>query len=138
MVSSRCAGGSRPSSPLHTKISALGVEEQRVKVRADFVDQPPADRPLGDRFRIEARVITWHSKDVLRIPTGALFRRGGEWMTFLVAGDTTRLAKVTINHNSGVYAEVVEGVSVGDKVVVHPPDVVAEGVKIRARKADGS
>lgn len=122
----------------YTKISALGVEEQRVKVRADFVDQPPADRPLGDRFRIEARVITWHADDVLRIPTGALFRRGGEWMTFVVTGDTTRLAKVTIGHNSGIYAEVTDGVSAGDKVVVHPPDVVAEGVKIRARKADGS
>ncbi len=122
----------------YTKISALGVEEQRVKVRADFVDQPPADRPLGDRFRIEARVITWYSNDVLRIPTGALFRRGGEWMTFIVADEKTRLAKVTIGHNSGVYAEVTAGVSAGDRVVVHPPDMVAEGVKIRARQADGS
>lgn len=122
----------------YTKISALGVEEQRVKVRADFVDQPPANRPLGDRFRVEARVITWHSDDVLRIPTGALFRRGGEWMTFLVPGDQATLRKVTIGHNSGVYAEVLDGVSAGDKVIVHPPDVVAEGTRIRARNADGS
>jgi len=122
----------------YTKISALGVEEQRVKVRADFVDQPPADRPLGDRFRVEARVITWHSDDVLRIPTGALFRRGGEWMTFLVVNDQATLRKVTINHNSGVYAEVIDGVRAGDRVIVHPPDVVADGVQIRARNADGS
>lgn len=122
----------------YTKISALGVEEQRVKVRADFIDTPPANRPLGDRFRVEARVITWHSDDVLRIPTGALFRRGGEWMTFLVVGGQATLRKVSINHNSGVHAEVTDGVSAGDQVIVHPPDVVADGVKIRARKADGS
>lgn len=122
----------------YTKISALGVEEQRVKVRADFVDPPPANRPLGDRFRVEARVITWQSNDALRIPTGALFRRGGEWMTFVVASEHATLRKVTINHNSGVYAEVVDGVSEGDQVIIHPPDVVADGAKIRARGADGS
>lgn len=122
----------------YTKISALGVEEQRVKVRADFVDQPPAERPLGDRFRIEARVITWHSDDVLRIPTGALFRRGGEWMTFAVINDRARMTKVAITHNSGIYAEVITGVSAGERVIVHPPDVVVEGTKIRCRKADGS
>ena len=121
----------------YTKISALGVEEQRVKVRADFVDQPQADRPLGDRFRVEARVITWHSDDVLRIPTGALFRRGGEWMTFAVVNNRARLTKVKINHNSGVYAEVIGGVSAGDRVIVHPPDVVVENAKIRSRNADG-
>lgn len=122
----------------YTKISALGVEEQRVKVRADFVDQPPPDRPLGDRFRVEARVVTWQAADVLRIPTGALFRRGGEWMTFVVVNDRATLRKVTINHNSGIYAEVIDGVSAGDRVIVHPPDVVADGVKIRARDADGA
>jgi HlyD family secretion protein len=122
----------------YTKISALGVEEQRVKVRADFVDQPPAGRPLGDRFRIEARVITWQADDVLRIPTGALFRRGGEWMTFLATKDRARLTKVTVGHNSGVYAEVLAGVSAGDRVIVYPPDVVVDGVKIRGRNPDGS
>jgi HlyD family secretion protein len=121
-----------------TKISALGVEEQRVKVRADFVDQPPPDHPLGDRYRIEARVITWQSNDVLRIPTGALFRRGGEWMTFRVVDGHSRMTKVTIDHNSGVYAEVLDGVAAGDPVIVHPPDAVADGIKIRRRTADGS
>ncbi|HXG47298.1 MAG TPA: HlyD family efflux transporter periplasmic adaptor subunit [Methylomirabilota bacterium] len=121
-----------------TKISALGVEEQRVRVRADFVDQPPADQPLGDRFRIEARVVTWHADDVLRIPTGALFRRGGEWMTFVVSGNVARLRKVTIGHNSGVYAEVLDGVRANETVIVHPPDIVADGGKIRARRSNGA
>jgi HlyD family secretion protein len=107
-------------------------------VRADFVDQPPPDRPLGDRFRVEARVVTWQADDVLRIPTGALFRRGGEWMTFVVVNGRATLRKVTINHNSGIYAEVIDGVSAGDQVIVHPPDLVADGVKIRARDADGA
>src|SRR5262249_32813618 len=57
-----------------TKISALGVEEQRVKVRVDFLDRIPAGRELGDRYRLEARIVTWHSDDVLQVPTGALFR----------------------------------------------------------------
>jgi HlyD family secretion protein len=122
----------------YTKISALGVEEQRVKVRADFIDPPPAEHSLGDRFRIEARVITWQADDVLRIPTGALFRRGGGWMCFVAEDGRTRLKRVTIGHNSGVHAEVLEGVVAGDLVIVHPPDVVVEGVKVRARRPDGS
>lgn len=121
----------------YTKISALGVEEQRVKVRAEFVDLPPPDHPLGDRFRIEARVITWQANTVLRIPTGSLFRRGGEWMTFLVKDGHAHLTTVKIGHNSGVYAEVLEGVSDGQVVVVHPPDVVVDGMAIRQRKTDG-
>ena len=122
----------------YTKVSALGVEEQRVKIRADFVDPLPAGQPLGDRFRIEARVIIWNSEDVLRIPTGALFRRGGEWMTYRVINGRATLTQVTIAHNSGTHAEVVSGVSAGDPVIVHPHDIVVEGSRIRARNPDGS
>lgn len=116
-----------------TKISALGVEEQRVKVRVDFVDPLPAGVVMGDRFRVEARIVTWHSERVLQIPTGALFRRGNDWMTFFVDGNKAVVKTVTIGRNSGVAAEVRSGVAEGDKVILHPPDTIKEGAAVVAR-----
>lgn len=117
----------------YTKISALGVEEQRVKVRVNFTDAIPPERPLGDRFRVEARIVTWQSDRVLQVPTGALFRRGGDWMTFLFDRGKARLTKVEIAHNNGVAAEVVSGLSEGQRVLLHPPDTVADGAAVKQR-----
>ena len=78
----------------YTKVSSLGVEEQRVKVRVNFVDPLPTGMVLGDRFRVEARIVTWHADNVLQVPTGALFRRGGDWMTFLQENGKARMTKV--------------------------------------------
>jgi HlyD family secretion protein len=118
-----------------TKISALGVEEQRVKVRVDFLDSPPPGNELGDRYRVEARIATWHGEDVLQVPTGALFRRGGDWMTFVVAGGKAKLRKVEIAHNNGLAAEVLSGLAEGEVVIVYPPDSVADdsSVDVAAR-----
>lgn len=110
-----------------TKISALGVEEQRVKVRVDFLDFPPPGKELGDRFRVEARIVTWHGEDILQIPTGALFRRGNDWTTFIVEGGKAYLRRVEIDHNNGIEAEVISGLSPQDVVIVYPPDTLAEG-----------
>ncbi len=118
-----------------TKISALGVEEQRVIVRVNFVDPIPASHPLGDRYRVEARIVVWHADDVLRIPTGALFRRGNNWMTFVVDGGHARLTKVEIDHHNGIDAEVTGGVSEGQAVILHPSDTVADGTSVKARKS---
>ncbi|MGB8168255.1 MAG: HlyD family efflux transporter periplasmic adaptor subunit [Chthoniobacteraceae bacterium] len=118
----------------YTKVSSLGVEEQRVKVRVDFSDPFPPGITLGDRFRVEARIVTWHADDVLQIPTGALFRRGGEWMTFAFDGGKARLAKVEIAHNNGIAAEVRSGLKAGQRVILHPPDAVADGASVRPRK----
>jgi HlyD family secretion protein len=115
-----------------TKISALGVEEQRVKVRVDFLDSPPPGRELGDRYRVEARIVTWHGEDVLQIPTGALFRRGNDWMTFVVEGESARLRKVEIRHNNGVAAEVFSGLKPDDVVIVYPPDSLSDGSSVAA------
>jgi HlyD family secretion protein len=115
-----------------TKISALGVEEQRVKVRVDFLDQTPPDRELGDRYRVEARIVTWHSNDVLQVPTGALFRRGNDWMIFFVKDGKARLRKVEIAHNNGIAAEVRSGLSQGDAVIIHPPDTIHDGASVSA------
>jgi len=113
-----------------TKISALGVEEQRVKVRVDFLDQMPSDRELGDRYRVEARIVTWHGDDVVQVPTSALFRRGNDWMTFRVKNGEAQLRKVVIAHNNGVAAEVGSGLSPGYVVIIHPPDTVHDGASV--------
>jgi HlyD family secretion protein len=117
-----------------TKISALGVEEQRVKVRVDFFDQPPPGRELGDRYRVEARIVTWHGEDVLQLPAGALFRRGNDWMTFTVREGKARLRKIEIGHNNGVSAEVRAGLEQGDVVIVHPPDAVHDGAAVTTNR----
>lgn len=117
----------------YTKISALGVEEQRVKVRVDFLDPLPAGTFLGDRYRVEARIVTSHAENVVQLPTGALFRRGSDWMTFRVERGNARLLKVEIARNNGTAAEVRSGVKEGDVVLVHPPDAVTDGERVTAR-----
>jgi HlyD family secretion protein len=117
----------------YTKVSSLGVEEQRVKVRVDFIDPLPPGTVMGDRFRVEARIVTWHTDNVLQVPTGALFRRGGDWMTFLFDGGKARPVKVEIAHNNGIAAEVRSGLTDGQRVIVHPPDAVADGSAVKPR-----
>jgi HlyD family secretion protein len=116
-----------------TKISALGVEEQRVKVRVDFLEAIPPGRELGDRYRLEARIVTWHGDDVLQVPTGALFRRGNGWMAFAVKEGKARLCGVEIVHNNGIAAEVRSGLSQGDAVIIHPPDAIHDGAAVASR-----
>ncbi len=116
----------------YTKVSSLGVEEQRVKVRVAFLDPLPAGKSLGDRYRVEARIITWRGENVLQVPTGALFRRGGDWMTFVLDGHTARQTKVEIAHNNGITAEVRTGLTAGQRVILHPPDAIADGMNVKA------
>jgi HlyD family secretion protein len=111
-----------------TKISALGVEEQRVNVIGDFVD-PPAT--LGDGFRIEARVVVWEGKDVLKVPGSALFRRADTWNAFVIQRGRARLRPVTIGHRSSFEVEVLSGLEAGDAVVLHPSDRVDDGVRVK-------
>jgi HlyD family secretion protein len=114
------------------KISALGVEEQRVKVRVNFSDLP--DGLLGDRYRVEARIVTWAGDNVLQIPTGALFRRGNEWMAFAVESGRAKLTRVAITHSNGIAAEVTDGLTDGQEVILHPPDTVRDGVAVKPRR----
>lgn len=113
-----------------TKISALGVEEQRVYVIADFID-PIEKRPtLGDSYRVEARVVVWESAAALRAPAGALFQRGAAWQTFRVEGSSVRLQAVRIGRSNGVETEVLDGLREGDQVVMYPGDKVADGARV--------
>lgn len=116
-----------------TKISALGVEEQRVNVVADFVDPAEAWRALGDRFRVEVRVVVWEGQDVVKAPVSSLFRHAGGWAVFVVDAGRAHLRPVEIGQRNGVEAQVVSGLDVGDVVIVHPGDTVEDGSRVLAR-----
>jgi HlyD family secretion protein len=116
-----------------TKISTLGVEEQRVNAIVDLVD-PPADREtLGDGFRVEARIVIAEANDVLIVPTSALFRVGQQSAVFRASDGTAHRQFVKIGRQNGLEAEVIEGLAEGDQVVIHPSDQVEDGVAIRQR-----
>lgn len=116
-----------------TKVSALGVEEQRVNVVVDFDDSPDGRDGLGDGFRVEARIVVWEGTDVLTVPLGALFRREGEWALFVVENGRAALRHVTIGHRGDFEAEVTEGLTEDTPVIVHPSDRVSDGVRVRPR-----
>jgi HlyD family secretion protein len=116
-----------------TKISALGVEEQRVYVLSDLVDPPEAAKALGDRYRVEVRVAVWHSDDVLVVPAGALFREGNHWKTFVYQDGKARLTGLEAGHSDGRFTEVLSGLEPGDKVLLHPPDTVRDGTALNER-----
>ncbi len=116
-----------------TKVSALGVEEQRVNVVLDLVDDGESDPVLGDAYRVEARIVLWEGTDVLKVPTSALFRAQTRWAVYVVDKGLARLTTIEIGHQTGQEAEVISGLSEGAMVVVHPADLVRDGVRIRNR-----
>jgi HlyD family secretion protein len=115
------------------KVSALGVEEQRVWVVLRFQDPAGAGRALGDGYRIEARVVTWEANDVARVPVSALFRRGEGWAVFAGQGGVARERAVTIGHRDGRFAEVLSGLRAGERVITYPPEGVTDGTLVRPR-----
>jgi HlyD family secretion protein len=112
-----------------TKVSALGVEEQRVNVIADF-SEPPGR--LGDGYRVEASITVWEGNDVLKIPGSALFRRGSAWSVFVVDRGRARRQDVEVGHRNATEAEVLRGLEPGRVVVPHPSDRIREGTRVRA------
>ena len=116
-----------------TKISTLGVEEQRVNVIVSLVDPPKERTTLGDGFRVEARIIVDEAKGVLKVPTSALFRVGQDWAVFQAVDGVAKQQKVELGLQNGLAAEVVGGLKAGDLVVVHPGDNVADGVTLERR-----
>jgi HlyD family secretion protein len=115
------------------KVSALGVEEQRVNVLIDFVDPPSAIKALGDAYRVEVRVVTWQADSVIKVPVGALFRRGEGWAVFLVERNAVTLQPVTLGQRNDTEGEILEGLAEGQTLVLHPPDTLQDGMRIRAR-----
>ena len=116
-----------------TKISALGVEEQRVNVLIDFEEPREIRERLGDGYRVEARIIIWSKDDVLKVPTSSLFREGTAWAVYKVVGGTAQLQIVEVGQRSGLEAEVLSGLAEGDQVVVYPSDAIRPGAKLARR-----
>lgn len=112
----------------YTKVSTLGVEEQRVDVVATLHD-PPAT--LGTGYRVSGEIVTWSGADRLTVPTSALFRVGAEWMVFVAEGGRARIRPVIVGQRNDRVAEVVEGLVEGDAVVDFPSEDVSDGVRIR-------
>jgi HlyD family secretion protein len=134
-------GGSQPLDAVvrrvepagFVKVSALGVEEQRVWVVLDFKEAASASRALGDGYRVEARVVIWDGSDVTKLPVSSLFRRGDGWAVFVDEGGVARERAVRVGHRNGTYAEILSGLSSGAKVVIYPPDSVSDGTRVAAR-----
>ena len=118
-----------------TKISALGVEEQRVIVLSDLVDIPEAANTLGDRYRVEVRVAVWHADDVLIVPAGALFREGNAWKTYVFREGTAVLTAIEAGHSDGRFTEILAGIAAGEELLLHPPDTVKAGTRV-VKRAD--
>lgn len=114
-----------------TKVSALGVEEQRVNVVADLLTPPEQRQNVGDNFRVEARIILWEASDAVRVPEGGLFRRGDQWAAFVVVEGRARLRLVKAGRSGGGETQVLEGLSVGDQVILYPSSRVQEGERVR-------
>ena len=116
-----------------TKISALGVEEQRVNVVLDFVDPAAAWAALGDAYRVEVRIVIWEAAAVLKVPTSALFRQGEKWAVYTVEDGRARRVIVELGHQTGQEAEVVSGLSEGAPVILHPVDTLADGARVKEK-----
>lgn len=116
-----------------TKISSLGVEEQRVLVIVDFTSPAEVWEGLGDAYRLDASFIIWEGKDVLQVPASALFRKGADWALFAIENKRARLRMVGVGHRNGLSAEILSGLKEGEMVVAHPDDEVKDGARVKAR-----
>lgn len=128
-----------------TRVSALGVEEQRVLVIVDLISPRDQWQRLGDAYRVNSRFILWEAAEVIRVPAGALFRhrpQGGEqanreappaWAVFVLENGRARLRQVQIGERGGRYAQVLDGLTPGATVIIHPPRELEEGDRVRRR-----
>lgn len=115
-----------------TRVSALGVDEQRVTVRIDITSAPERWAQLGDGYRVEARFILWQGQDIVQVPTSALFRNNDGWALFVVEQGRARLRSVSPGRRSGLRTQVIDGVQPGMRVINHPGDRIQDGMRVKA------
>ena len=120
-----------------TKISALGVEEQRVNVILDFADDAAKKQPLGDAYRVEAQIVVWHGDSVLKVPGSALFRHQEQWSVFEVVDGVAHLQPVEIGQRNDLEAEILSGLQENAIVILHPSDRIVDGTRVEARRNRG-
>jgi HlyD family secretion protein len=113
-----------------TRVSALGVDEQRVTVVLDIMSPPEQWRRLGDGYRLEARFLLWQGDKILQAPAAALFRQGQGWAVFTLRDGRARLTAVTLGHRNGLQAEILTGLKAGDTVIVQPDGRLADGIRV--------
>ncbi len=116
-----------------TRLSALGVEEQRVNVIIDLDTRSAAGAELGDGYRVEASIVVWEGRDRLLIPAGAVFRLGEGWATYVAEDGRAQLRSVRVGRRNGSQAEVLGGVEPGERVVLYPTDNVVDGLRVKER-----
>jgi HlyD family secretion protein len=110
-----------------TKFSALGVEEQRVNVIADLLDAPAN---LGAEYRVEVSIVIWQGDNVLTIPSSAIFQRATGWNTFVVVDGEIELRNILIGYRGREYAQVIDGIEEGERVVLFPSDLIEQGIRV--------
>lgn len=118
-----------------TRVSALGIDEQRVEVILALEGDPETWRALGHGFRVIARITIWEGEDMLAIPVGALFRDGSDWAAYVVRDGRAQLTRITLGERNEEYARILSGLAAGDRVILHPSDQIADGTAVLPRPA---
>jgi HlyD family secretion protein len=134
-------GGERPLEAVvrrvepygFTKVSALGIEEQRVNVVIDLAEPHEHWSQLGHGYRVEPRIVLWESSDVLRVPRSTLFRAGHAWAVFSEERGRASLRRIEIGHDNGLEVEVLSGLRPGERLVLHPSERISEGSRLVPR-----
>jgi HlyD family secretion protein len=116
-----------------TKVSALGIEEQRVNVVIDFIEPQSRWKRLGHGFRVEVKVVLWESKKTIRLPLTALFRVGNRWAVFVNEDGRARRRTIDTGHSNGLHIEIKSGISEDEQIILHPSDRISAGVRIAPR-----
>ena len=119
----------------YTKISALGIEEQRVNVLIDLTEPRERWRRLGHGYRVQPSIVVWETKNAVQVPQSALFRDGEQWAVFVVEDDVARLRRVSIGQQNDMHVQIVAGLMPGERIVLHPNDRIMDGTRVVARSA---
>lgn len=129
-------GRVRRVEPLgYTRVSALGIEEQRVNVVIDLLSPSREWQRLGHGFRVDVHIEIWQADEVLQVPTGALIRQQGRWAVLVVDAGVARLRLIDIGHQNGRQAQVLDGLTAGEQVILHPSERIEDGARVTAREA---
>ncbi len=116
-----------------TKVSALGIDEQRVKAVLQIVDPPSEWTGLGHQFRVIAHILTWQSDNALQIPLSAVFRSGSDWAVFRIVDGQAKSAKIKVGNMNSTHVQILDGLTDGQTVIVHPSDMIEDGVRVEIR-----
>ena len=115
-----------------TRVSALGIDEQRTRVMLRLLDGPQTRAGLGHGYHVTAQIVVWEAADVVLVPLGALFRTGRDWSVFVMENGTARRRLLNLGQRNGEFAEVRDGLAVGEIVIMHPGDTLADGREVVA------